>query len=231
LSNAGEKGPVAGLRKVKVYWVDCPAVACKNTPFNVMIRGEFLANGVGNLFTKNFTRRTFLQTALAGALVLGGGGKSFAKIALAEKGSLSLFNTHTEERLAVTFRNADGTYDIDALNALNWIMRCHFTNQQTVMDVNTIEFLNLVDKRLGGGNEIHIISGFRSPSYNSLLSSNGRHVAKNSLHLVGKAIDIDMPGIDLRSVRRTAVALQLGGVGFYPGAGFVHIDSGKFRTW
>jgi len=27
------------------------------------------------------------------------------------------------------------------------------------------------------------------------------------------------------------VALQLGGVGYYPGDGFVHIDSGKFRIW
>lgn len=172
-----------------------------------------------------------MQTALAGALALGWGGRAFAKVALAEKGSLSLFNTHTEERLAVTFRKADGSYDIDALNAVNWIMRCHFTNQQTVMDVNTIEFLNLVDNRLGGGNEIHIISGFRSPTYNSLLSSSGRHVAKHSLHLVGKAIDIAIPGTDLHTVRRTAVALQMGGVGYYPGAGFVHIDSGKFRTW
>lgn len=164
-------------------------------------------------------------------MALGAGKRAFAKTLLAEKGALSLHNTHTDERLSVTFRNSDGTYDVDALNAVNWILRCHFTNQQTVMDVNTIEFLNLVDNRLGGGNEIQIISGYRSPSYNSLLSSNGRHVAKHSLHLVGKAIDIAIPGIDLHSVRRTAVALQLGGVGYYPGAGFVHIDSGKFRTW
>lgn len=183
------------------------------------------------MLTKNFTRRTFLQTALAGALALSFSGRAIARTVLAEKGSLSLYNTHTEERLSVTFRKADGTYDIDALNALNWILRCHYTNQQTVMDVDTIEFLNLVDNRLGGGNEIHIISGFRSPSYNALLSGNGRHVAKHSLHLKGKAIDIAIPGADLHKVRNTAVALQLGGVGYYPGAGFVHIDSGKFRTW
>jgi uncharacterized protein YcbK (DUF882 family) len=183
------------------------------------------------LFTKNFTRRTFLQTALAGALSLGVGGTSFAKAMLPEKGSLSLYNTHTQERLSVTFRQSDGNYDIDALNALNWILRCHYTNQETIMDVNTIEYLNLVDNRLGGGNEIHIISGYRSPTYNSLLSSEGRHVAKHSLHLQGKAIDIAMPGVDLHSIRRTAVALQIGGVGYYPDAGFVHIDSGKFRTW
>src|SRR6185369_949830 len=136
------------------------------------------------MLTKKFTRRTFLQTAITGALALGWKRKSFAKSLLTEKGSLSLFNTHTQERIAVTFRRADGSYDVEALNAINWIMRCHFTNQQTVMDVNTIEYLNLIDNRLGGGNEIHIISGYRSPSYNSLLSSKGGHVAKHSLHLV-----------------------------------------------
>lgn len=183
------------------------------------------------MFTKNFTRRTFLQTALAGALALGTGGRSFAKLLPTDKGSLSLYNTHTHERLSVTFRNSDGNYDIDALNAVNWILRCHFTNRETVMDVNALEYLNLLDNRLGGGNEIHIISGYRSPTYNMLLSKSGRHVAKQSLHLVGRAIDIAIPGVDLQTVRRTAVALKLGGVGYYPGAGFVHIDSGNFRTW
>ena len=183
------------------------------------------------MFMKKFTRRAFLRTAAAGILTLGWNGLSFAKVPPAEEGSLSLFNTHTHERLSVVFRRPDGTYDTDALKALNWIMRCHVTNQQTVMDVNAIEYLNLVDKKLGGGNDIHIISGYRTPSYNSLLHSKNGHVARHSLHLVGKAIDIAMPGIGLDKVRHTAVALKLGGVGYYPGEGFVHIDSGKFRTW
>jgi uncharacterized protein YcbK (DUF882 family) len=169
--------------------------------------------------------------AVAGAAAFSGGRTSFAKSLPAENGALTLFNTHTNDRLSVNFRRPDGAYDLDALNALNWIMRCHFTNQITTMDVNAIEYLNLVDKRLGGGNEIHIISAYRSPTYNTLLLQNGRHVARHSLHRIGKAIDIAIPGIALDKVRHTAVALQLGGVGYYPGAGFVHIDSGKIRTW
>lgn len=169
--------------------------------------------------------------AVAGAAALGTVKASFAKSLLPESGALTLFNAHTNDRLSVNFRKPDGSYDLDALQALNWILRCHYTNQATAMDVNAIEYLNLVDKKLGGGNEIHIISGYRSPAYNSLLVQNGRHVAKQSLHRVGKAIDIVIPGIPLAKVRHTAVALQLGGVGYYPGAGFVHIDSGKFRTW
>jgi uncharacterized protein YcbK (DUF882 family) len=199
-----------------------------------MTQEEYQENGVCLMFKKKFTRRTFLRTALTGALALGGAGTTLARIVPLRdlpEGTLSLFNTHNQERLAVTYRKADGSYDVGALNALNWILRCHFTNEQTVMDVNTIEYLNLVDKKLGGGNEIHVISGYRSPSYNSLLRHNSRAVAKHSLHLSGRALDIAIPGIELDKVRHSAVALRLGGVGYYPGAGFVHIDSGTFRTW
>ena len=99
------------------------------------------------------------------------------------------------------------------------------------MDKRVIEFINTVDKQLGGGNEIHIISGFRSPEYNNLLIREGRNVVKNSLHLQGKAIDIHFPQIPLNKVRQAALKLRYGGVGYYPKSGFVHLDSGRFRFW
>ncbi len=98
------------------------------------------------------------------------------------------------------------------------------------MDVQVIEFLNMVSKMTGPDKEIHIISGYRSPEYNQLLLSEGRHVAKNSMHLKGKAIDFNVPSLDLAALRQTALGLRYGGVGYYPGD-FVHIDSGRFRTW
>lgn len=187
------------------------------------------------MFLKEITRRVFLQSTLAGALTLWGTtlpalAKNNPPLELPE-GSLSLVNTHNNERLTVTYRREDGSYDLDALNALNWILRCPLTNQQTVMDVRTIEYLNLLDKKLGGGNEIHLISGYRSPSYNSLLRDNSRRVAKHSLHLSGRAIDLAISNQSLDKVRHAALKLRLGGVGYYPRGGFVHIDSGSFRTW
>jgi len=145
-------------------------------------------------------------------------------------GALSLYNIHTDERLEVTYRNTAGDYDHEALKALNWILRCHYTGQVTEMDVSVIEFLNMVDKKLGGNNDIHVISGFRSHEYNQLLIQKGRHVVRNSLHIQGKAIDINMPGVDLVLLKNTALALRCGGVGYYP-QDFVHLDSGRFRTW
>jgi uncharacterized protein YcbK (DUF882 family) len=32
-------------------------------------------------------------------------------------------------------------------------------------------------------------------------------------------------------LREAAIAMQRGGVGYYPKSNFVHIDTGAFRTW
>jgi uncharacterized protein YcbK (DUF882 family) len=147
------------------------------------------------------------------------------------EGSLSLYNIHTKEKLAVTYRKESGEYDPEALKALNWILRCHYTNLVANIDIAVIEIVNLVDKMIGGGRMIHVISGFRSKAYNQLLASEGHHVARHSLHMLGKAIDIRIPAVDLFSVRETALDLQLGGVGYYPKSDFVHLDSGRVRFW
>lgn len=185
------------------------------------------------MFYRKFSRRTFLKASLAASLFLLEGVPGFASIPPepATDGRLTLFNTHSRERLSLTFRNSSGEYDPEAVKELNWLLRCH-SGEVGEMDVRVIEYLSMVDKQLGGNNEIHIISGFRSPGYNAMLRNKGRGgVARKSLHTKGKAIDIAIPGVDLRTLRTAALDLRYGGVGYYPGAGFVHIDSGSFRAW
>jgi uncharacterized protein YcbK (DUF882 family) len=192
------------------------------------VKGE---NAVFDLF---WSRRSFIKGSLIGALMLLGSSPAFATEFTAEEpseGRLSLFNTHSRERMQVTYRDKAGNYDFEALNRINWILRCHFTGEVATMDIHTLEFLNAVDNRLGGNHEIHIISGYRSPRYNNLLLKEGHKVARHSLHMEGKAIDIQIPGVSLDKVRKVALNMRYGGVGYYPGAGFVHIDSGNFRSW
>jgi len=181
-----------------------------------------------------FSRRTFLKASALASLSLLCGGKT-ALAGLAGSGSpagrLNLYNIHTSEKLRVTFRDYSGQYDEQALESLNWFFRCHHTNKQCPMDIDTLEYLSLVDENLGGSNEIHIISGYRSPEYNRFLLNQGHNVAKKSLHLQGRALDIRIPKVSTASVQRAALNLQLGGVGYYPANDFVHIDSGDFRTW
>jgi uncharacterized protein YcbK (DUF882 family) len=189
------------------------------------------------MFVRSPARRTFLKLSLAGMLGLYGlsgtarAGEEDSLVQPIPPGELTLYNTHTDERLTVAFRDSAGAYDLSALGALNHLLRCHYTNEQTDMDVCTLEYLNQLDKELGGGHEIHIISGYRSPRYNELLISKGHRVARHSLHLSGRAIDVAFPSVNLPEVRRAALGLRRGGVGYYPGDGFVHLDSGSYRSW
>lgn len=185
------------------------------------------------MFYRKFSRRSFLKVSLAASLLLLDGVPGFASIQSepATEGKLSLFNTHSRERLTLNYQNSSGEYDPEAIRELNWILRCH-SGEVGDMDLRVIEYLSMLDKQLGGNNEIHIISGFRSPRYNAMLRKRGRGgVARKSLHMKGKAIDIAIPGVDLGTLRTAALDLRYGGVGYYPGAGFVHIDSGSFRKW
>ena len=185
------------------------------------------------MFDSFFSRRLFLKASMAGAFLLAGRKPAFPKVATdirAPEAKLTLYNTVSKERLTVNYRDPSGEYSPDALKSLNWILRCH-SGETTEMDIRVIEYLNLVDKELGGGNDFHIISGYRSPTYNGKLRQGGHRVARHSLHMQGKAIDIAIPGVGLDKLRRVALNLKYGGVGYYPGPGFVHIDSGSFRTW
>jgi uncharacterized protein YcbK (DUF882 family) len=179
-------------------------------------------------------RRMFLKSSALFAATLLGAKSAFAKLTEGgglPEGKLSLYNVNNHERLSVTYRNSFGEYCAEALQSLNWILRCHNTNEVTHIDVRVLEYLNRLNNALGGGHEIQIISGYRSPSYNHHLRGATKGVAKNSLHMKGMAIDLAIPGVGLDMIRRTARALASGGVGYYPTGGFVHIDSGGFRAW
>ncbi len=81
------------------------------------------------------------------------------------------------------------------------------------------------------GGAFHVISGYRSPATNEKLRGSSSGVAKKSLHMLGKAVDIRLPGCRLDHLRKAALGLQAGGVGYYPGSGFIHIDTGRVRRW
>jgi uncharacterized protein YcbK (DUF882 family) len=179
------------------------------------------------------SRRSFLKASLLTTLALLHPGKTQANFSTEKQpsGRLNLYNIHTGEKINTTYRDQDGQYNPQAINELNWLLRCHHTDQQHPIALQTLDFLDLVNTQLGCNNEIHIISGFRSAKYNDYLISLGHKVAKHSLHLEGRALDIRIPGTPLATLQRTALSFRIGGVGYYPSNDFVHIDSGAFRTW
>jgi len=144
--------------------------------------------------------------------------------------SLSLVNFNTKEELTVTYWS-NGAYHRQALDQLNQFLRDSRENQATEMDPLLFDVLWHTTRIVGFSGSIEVLSAFRSPSTNAWLASVSRGVARDSQHMNGNAMDIRMPGVPVYQIRQAAYALNMGGVGFYPRSGFVHLDTGPVRYW
>ena len=142
---------------------------------------------------------------------------------------LALRHAHTGEQLRVVYF-ADGDYLPDALSRLEWLLRDFRTGTTHAIDRNLYDTLHALAQRCGAG-PFEIISAYRSPQTNAMLRQANHGVAEHSLHLEGRAIDIRLPGFDTARLRGAAMELARGGVGYYPQSDFVHVDTGRFRTW
>ncbi len=149
----------------------------------------------------------------------------------AHDGRLVLFNTHTGERLDIVFRRGD-EFVPSALAKLDYFLRDHRTGDVRHFDPRLFDILSDLTASVGRpGGEIDIVCGYRTPSTNESLRAHTNGVAKNSLHIQAEAIDLRMPGIDTLTLRRAALGLRRGGVGYYPHSDFIHVDVGRPRQW
>ena len=114
---------------------------------------------------------------------------------------------------------------------INYIFRDHYTNEIKPIDIRLVELLHTIYNRIETRQPFHIVSGFRSRSTNISLRKTHRGVAKGSLHIYGKAVDIHLPDCKLSLLRKTAINLHGGGVGYYPKKNFIHLDTGRVRYW
>jgi uncharacterized protein YcbK (DUF882 family) len=178
-------------------------------------------------------RRLFLRRSVQLA-VAGAGGLVAARAALAmdeEARSLSLEHAHTRERLSLVYATRE-QYVANALSTLNHFLRDHYSGAVGMIDPQLFDLLYRVKTALGARESFHVISGYRSPATNrALRTTRGGGVATRSLHMDGKAIDIRLPGVPLGELLDAALSLRAGGVGYYPREQFVHVDTGRVRSW
>ena len=152
--------------------------------------------------------------------------------AAAETRSLKLYFVHTKERANIVFKR-NGKFDPKGLQQINHMLRDWRRNEPTKMDPRLLDLVWEVYRRSGGNDYIHVVSAYRSPTTNGMLRSRSKGVAKNSQHMLGKAMDFYIPGVKLSTLRALAIKMQGGGVGYYPSSGspFVHLDVGGVRAW
>jgi uncharacterized protein YcbK (DUF882 family) len=144
---------------------------------------------------------------------------------------LAFQHLHTGERLAVVYAE-QGEYLPDALGALNHLLRDHYSGEVGSIAPALFDQLHHLQLALDVTQPFQVISGYRAPATNARLrETGGGGVARRSLHMEGRAIDVRLPGVPLGSLRDAALSLRAGGVGYYPGQQFVHLDNGPVRRW
>jgi len=149
-----------------------------------------------------------------------------APVRLGGDGRLALARPDSGERIISYYRNRDGTYNAAETAKIDRLMRCSLTGEETPVSLKLLEILDAVEDRFGGRGLI-LLSGYRTPMRNKTVPGS----ARRSLHMLGWAADIRVPGRSAAAVAKFAGKLKAGGVGYYRDAAFVHLDSGRGRRW
>jgi uncharacterized protein YcbK (DUF882 family) len=144
--------------------------------------------------------------------------------------SLQFTHTHTGERLAVEYF-AGGRYLEDGLATVNHFLRDFRTGDVHTIDPGLLDLLFSLTDLTGTGQPFQVISGYRCPATNDMLRHHSDGVAAGSLHTQGLAVDIRLADVPLARLRGAALAARAGGVGYYPGSNFIHVDTGRVRAW
>ena len=174
------------------------------------------------------SRRSFLVAA-AGAVA----GLSLPRSTTAAAAGprvLRFDHLHTGEKLEIEYWKS-GAYEPESLGVINHLMRDFRTGDIHAIDPSLLDLLHKLSVRTGTRRPFEIISAYRSAATNAALRSHSSGVASRSLHLKGQAIDIRLADVPLKRLRSAALASRRGGVGYYPGSNFIHVDTGSLRVW
>ena len=144
---------------------------------------------------------------------------------------INLHNVNNNEKLShmvTRFDSGIGYYN----SRLDYFFRDWRENKSIPMDSEVLKNLfSICEEVLGqnGSINVQITSGYRTKKTNEKLRVRSKNVAKNSLHIEGKAIDFAVGEVSQKKLRAAAKNICSGGLGIYPG--FIHIDSGPIRRW
>jgi uncharacterized protein YcbK (DUF882 family) len=182
------------------------------------------------LLTRRAAFRALAWSGAGAALLVGSAGRAAGMQVPAGPRRVTLHNTHTLESLSVEYCR-DGAYCESALGAVNLVLRDHRNGAVHAIDPGLLDLLADLAERCERDAEFEVISGYRSPESNALLHARSAGVAAHSLHMDGRAVDIRLVGCELAAVRAAGLALGRGGVGYYHESQFVHLDTGRVRSW
>lgn len=180
---------------------------------------------------RNMVRQVFAASVMLSATCLGIEGLGNAE-ANGETRALTIQHMHTHETATITYKSG-GQFTRDGLDKLNWMLRDWRRDEPIAMDPRLFDVVWEATRATGSSGPIHVVSGYRSSTTNAMLRQRSNLVAKNSQHMLGKAMDFYLTDVTMDKVRDVGMRMQRGGVGYYPSSytPFVHLDVGSVRHW
>ncbi len=175
-------------------------------------------------------RRRFLMKAsvATAGLILG---PELARAAAKRDRLLMMTNPHTGEKIRTIYWTPTEGYIRESLASVSHFMRDFRQNQVRAIDPALLDIVYAISMNIGTRRPFEVMSGYRSPKTNRMLRRRSRNVAKKSYHMRAKAMDFQVKNVSARTLRRIALSLRKGGVGYYPGARYIHVDTGTVRQW
>ncbi|MDN3711316.1 DUF882 domain-containing protein [Paracoccus cavernae] len=143
---------------------------------------------------------------------------------------IKMYSGRTGESIDTVYW-VEGKYIRDSLNEINIFMRDWRTGQAIGIDPRMIDVAAASHRLLQTNEPYMMLSGYRSPKTNAMLRSQSSGVARNSLHMSGKAADLRLKSRSVAQMTRAAQSCNAGGVGRYSRSNFVHMDCGPVRHW
>ncbi|MCP3869725.1 MAG: DUF882 domain-containing protein [Gammaproteobacteria bacterium] len=173
-------------------------------------------------------RRQFLQVAAMAPMGLAL--PWFTAHAGQRERDLNFYHTHTGEKLSIVYHDGQ-EYLPDSLSNINEYLRDFRTGELHSIDPGLLDQLYALRQLTESRGVFEVISGYRSPKTNAKLRSRSKGVAKRSFHMQGRAIDTRLTDVSISNLRKAALTVKSGGVGYYRKSNFLHLDTGRFRTW
>jgi uncharacterized protein YcbK (DUF882 family) len=127
-------------------------------------------------------------------------------------GRVHVFVPATGAEVEVNIYNDDGSYNQEALAALDQLWACRRTKEVRAVDPRLYEVLSQIGDHFG--KRVDLYSGFRYQQN------------EGSRHFHASAMDVRIDGINFETLYEYAQTLDAGGMGIgrYPNMSFVHID-------
>ncbi len=143
---------------------------------------------------------------------------------------VSMYSGRTGESVDTIYW-LEGEYIPEVMKEINHFMRDWRSGDTIKMDPRNLDVLAASHRLMDVSEPYMMLSGYRCKATNAMLRSKSGGVARNSLHMVGKAADVRLKSRSVGQMARAAEACSGGGVGRYSGSNFVHMDCGPVRHW